>query len=163
MKQIILSMVITLTAIVATAQLEMPRQSANYEAANWKTWLLDNPQKIMIVAPPGAAQSKTELQFIKQGMVTLDEKKLTNIKYWNAGAPAYRWNQIAPKLINQKPEILLRIPTAWMNIAIYDATILAWKEKIRYKRKRPSVLPRQTNSRPGAIRRTVYRSRYCRQ
>jgi membrane-associated phospholipid phosphatase len=140
MKQTTLSIVITLMAIVAIAQTDLPRQSGKYEAANWKTWLLDNTQQIIIDAPPAAAQSKAELQSIRQGMDKLDEKKLEKIKYWNAGAPAYRWNQIAPELINQKPELILRIPTAWMNIAIYDATILAWKEKIKYKRKRPADL-----------------------
>lgn len=140
MKQIILSIVIMLTVTVATAQTNTQRQSANYEAANWNTWLIDNPQQITIAAPPAAVQSKTELQSVKQGMSKLDEKKLKEIKYWDAGGPAYRWNQIAPKLIGQKPEVLLRIPTAWMNIAIYDATILAWKEKIKYKRNRPHDL-----------------------
>jgi len=140
MKQIILSVMIMLTAIVATAQTSALHQPVNYEAANWKTKLLDNPQQITIAAPPAAAQSKAELQTIKQQMAKLDEKKLQEIKYWDAGAPAYRWNQIAPKLIDLKPELMLRIPTAWMNIAIYDATILAWKEKIKYKRKRPHDL-----------------------
>lgn len=137
MKQIILSIVISLTAIVATAQMNVPAQSANYEAANWKTWLLDNPDQITVVAPPAAAQSKAELQSIKQGMTKLDDKKIAQIKYWDAGAPSYRWNQIVSGLISQKQEVLLRMPQAWMNIAIYDATILAWKEKIKYKRKRP--------------------------
>ena len=131
MKQHILLLVIMLTAIIATAQ--------NYEAANWKTWLLDNPQQIKIVAPPAVADTKVELQLIKLQMKKLDEKKLAAIKYWDAGAPSYRWNQIAPELIDQKPEVLLRIPTAWMNLAIYDATILAWKEKLKYKRKRPGA------------------------
>ena len=39
-----------------------------------------------------------------------------------------------------KPDLILRTPQAWMNLAIYDATILAWKEKIKYKRKRPQDL-----------------------
>jgi len=134
MKQIILSVVISLAVFVATAQ---NPKSANYEAANWKTILLDSTQKITITAPPDAAKSKAELQIIKQEMNKVDEKKLAEIKYWDAGAPSYRWNQIAPKLIDQKPEVMLRIPTAWMNLAIYDATVLAWKEKIKYKRKRP--------------------------
>ena len=56
------------------------------------------------------------------------------------GSPAYRWNQIIPKLVDQKPEVMLRMPVSWVNIAIYDATILAWKEKIKYKRKRPQFL-----------------------
>ncbi len=140
MKQIILSILISLTAIVAIAQKNALNQSVNYEAANWKTWLLDNPQQITVVASPSVAQSKTELQTIKQAMAKLDEKKLSAIKYWNAGAPSYRWNQIVLGLTDQNPLILLRMPASWMNMAIYDATILAWKEKIKYKRKRPNDL-----------------------
>jgi membrane-associated phospholipid phosphatase len=147
MKQIILSIMITLTAIAATAQTAAPHPSVNlpagqasYEAANWKTWLLDNPQQITIAAPPAAGQSKTELQTIKQAIAKLDEKKLAEIKYWDAGAPSYRWNQIVLKLTSQKQEVLLRMPASWMNLAIYDATILAWKEKIKYKRKRPGTM-----------------------
>ena len=140
MKQIILSIAIIITTMVATAQMNSPHQSANYDAANWKIWLLDNPQQITLDAPP-VAQSKTELQTIKQKMGKLDEKKLSDIKHWNAGAPAYRWNQIAPKLMSwEKVDVVLRTPAAWMNIAIYDATILAWKEKLKYKRKRPNVV-----------------------
>ena len=139
MKQMILLNLIALTSIVAMAQTSSLHQSARYEAANWKTWLLDTPQ-LTVVAPPAAAQTKAELQLIKQGMATLDEKKLAQIKYWDAGAPAYRWNQIIPKLVDQKPEVMLRMPASWVNIAIYDATILAWKEKIKYKRKRPQFL-----------------------
>jgi membrane-associated phospholipid phosphatase len=138
MKQIILSIIILLNAIIVTAQINVLHQTANYEAANWKTWLLDNPRQITIAAPP--AQSKAELQFIKQAMAKLDEKKLAQIKYWNAGAPAYRWNQIVLGLIDQNPLTQLRMPASWMNVAIYDATILAWKEKIKYKRKRPGDL-----------------------
>jgi membrane-associated phospholipid phosphatase len=70
-----------------------------------------------------------------------DEKKSADIKYWDAGAPSYRWNQMAPKLLSwEKVNVVLRTPAAWMNMAIYDATILAWKEKIKYKRKRPQAL-----------------------
>jgi len=141
MKQIILSILITLSEIFATAQMEGPRPSANYEAANWKPKLLDNPQQITMLAPPAAAQSQVELQTIKQKMGNLDEKKIAAIKYWNAGAPAYRWNQIAPKLHSwEKLDVIIRTPSSWMNIAIYDATILAWKEKVKYKRKRPQVV-----------------------
>jgi membrane-associated phospholipid phosphatase len=140
MKQIILSILITLTAVVATAQTAVPHPSVNYEAANWKIWLIDNPQQITITAPLTIAQSKAELQLVKQAISKLDDKKLAAIKYWNAGAPSYRWNQIVLGLISQKQEVLLRLPQAWMNMAIYDATILAWKEKINYKRKRPNEL-----------------------
>ena len=85
MKQMILLNLIALTSIVAMAQTSSLHQSARYEAANWKTWLLDTLQ-LTVVAPPAAAQTKAELQLIKQGMATLDEKKLAQIKYWDAGA-----------------------------------------------------------------------------
>jgi len=133
MKKTILSILVTLTAIITTAQ--------NYEAANWKILLLDDPKQITIGAPPAAAQTKTELQEIKQKTGKPDEKTVTKIKYWDAGAPSYRWNQIAVKLVTyDKVDILLRTPASWMNIAVYDATILAWKEKIKYKRKRPQEM-----------------------
>jgi membrane-associated phospholipid phosphatase len=115
-------------------------QPANYEAANWNTRLLDKPQQIMIGTPPTAAQAKAELKAIRQGMGKLDEKKMSAIKYWDAGAPAYRWNQIVPELSAHKFDVALRMPSAWMNLAIYDATILAWKEKVKYKRKRPHLV-----------------------
>ena len=40
---------------------------------------------------------------------------------------------------------MLRTPTAWMNIAIYDATILAWKDKVKHKRERPSIADASIN------------------
>src|SRR6266850_1598638 len=136
MKQIILSMFITLVAATAIAQ----GPSANYDAANWKLWLLDNPQQIAVSAPPNGAQSKTELQSVKQRISKVDGKKLKEIKYWDAGAPAYRWNQIIPQFVELNPAVMLRLPGSWINIAMYDATILAWKEKIKYKRDRPTGL-----------------------
>jgi membrane-associated phospholipid phosphatase len=137
MKQIIFSVIIIFSAIVAASQPPAIGSPANYEAARWKTWLLDNPEKIIIAAPPGTAQSKQELQTIKQQMTSLDAKKIAAIKYWDAGAPSYRWNQIIDGLLEQDFSVMLRMPAAWMNIAIYNATILAWKEKARYRRKRP--------------------------
>lgn len=131
MKKIILLPSLLLIAVSAIAQ------SANYEAANWNTWLLDNVDELTISKPPSAAQSKTELQALKQRINLVDAQKLKEIKYWNAGAPAYRWNQIIPEFLALKQSIMFRLPASWINIAIYDATILAWKEKAKYKRVRP--------------------------
>jgi membrane-associated phospholipid phosphatase len=130
-----------LIAATALAQVE-PRPSVSYEAANWKTWLLDNPQEITVSAPPSAAQSKAELQTIKQRIGQVDAQKMKEIKYWDAGAPSYRWNQITPSFLSLKQSVMFRLPGSWVNIAIYDATILAWKEKVKYKRGRPENLDR---------------------
>lgn len=135
MKQTILAMLIVTTAFVAAAQ---PNSKPTYEAANWKTWLLDSSHPVTVPAAPTIAASKTELQLVKQRVASLDETKRAAIVYWNGGAPAYRWNRIAPLLFSGKFEVQLRMPSAWMNLAIYDATILTWKEKLKYKRKRPN-------------------------
>ncbi|MGZ5190232.1 MAG: phosphatase PAP2 family protein [Flavisolibacter sp.] len=140
MKQIIFSIAVMITSIVSMAQTAAPKHTANYEAANWKIMLLDNPEQIKTIAPPTAGQSKTELQTVKQRVAKVDEKKLQQIKYWDAGAPSYRWNQIATKLVSwENVTNVLRMPAAWMNIAIYDATIIAWKEKLKHKRRRTHV------------------------
>jgi membrane-associated phospholipid phosphatase len=140
MKQIMLSMIFFLGATINWAQTAGNKPVANYEAASWKIRELDNPEKITISAPPGAAQSKTELELVKQNLKNPDASKLALIKYWDAGAPSYRWNQVATKVIPwDNPDVLLRMPLAWMNLAVYDATILAWKEKLKYKRKRPAA------------------------
>ena len=66
---------------------------------------------------------------------------LKQIRYWDAGAPAYRWNEMAASLVTTKDFVtFLRTPTAWMNMAIFDATVIAWKSKYKHQRKRPSQI-----------------------
>lgn len=137
MKQFILSLAAGFIIIAAAAQPTTPATSYNYEAASWKTWLLDSAQQITIAAAPTLTASRAELNAVRQRVNNNDDKKSGAIKYWNAGAPSYRWNQIVIDLLSQKFDVQLRMPAAWMNIAIYDATILAWKEKLKYKRQRP--------------------------
>src|SRR5688500_340707 len=140
MKYTILTIAVMITSITAMSQTAAPKHAVNYEAANWKIMLLDNPEQIKTIAPPVAAQSKAELQTVKQRIAKVDEKKLQEIKYWDAGAPSYRWNQIATKLVSwENVTNVLRMPAAWMNMAIYDATIIAWKEKLKHKRTRTHV------------------------
>ena len=139
MKQFFFALVLLFIVSDDKAQTYTQVSSVSYEAANWKTWLLDDQQAITIVAPPIAAQAKAEIKLIKEAINTLDENKLQQIKYWDAGAPAYRWNQITGQLLASRFDLLLRIPGSWINIAIYDATILAWREKLKYKRARPQA------------------------
>ena len=135
-----LAFLVTLIANCAMAQSEGSRLSARYDAADWKLWLLDSPKITLIESPPKTAQTRKELQEMKIRIENVDQKKLAEIKYWDAGAPAYRWNQILPQFAQQNQAVMMRMPGAWMNLAIYDATILAWKEKIKYKRGRPIAL-----------------------
>src|SRR4051794_36825325 len=104
MKNFTLIIVLVFLAELASAQTEK-KNSVSYEAVNWKTWLLKNPRQYSIDAPPGDSKTKSELQAIKQTAAGVDEKKIKDIKYWDSGAPSYRWNQIIPKVIGEKMEI----------------------------------------------------------
>jgi membrane-associated phospholipid phosphatase len=136
MKKLIFFFAAILTLQIVSAQ-NQTRKKPVYEAANWELKIIKNPADYQLPAPPDANQTKSELASMKKN--SINDKKMKEIVYWDAGAPSYRWNQIGPSLVNpQKYEILMRTPVAWMNLAIYDATILAWKEKQKHKRKRPN-------------------------
>ena len=135
MKQILLSLASGFLLLSGTAQTATTGTAGRYEAAHWDTKLVS--REIRIAPPAAGAQQQAELKAVKQRMAKVDDRKMEAIRFWNAGAPSYRWNQIAPQLISQKPDAFLRMPTAWINLALYDATIIAWKEKLRYKKARP--------------------------
>lgn len=129
-----------LSTLFAAAQTSVKKRLTGYEAAHWPTYFLDNNQPISITPPPDREVTKAELKTVKGRTAKAGNTNLNEITYWNVGAPAYRWNQLASKLMTwDNPDLVLRFPTTWMNLAIYDATVLAWKEKAKYKRVRPPV------------------------
>jgi len=108
------------------------------DASQSKTWVVSDVSQVKVSAPPGKAQTQKELSEIKAKIAGRDEKMLHRIQYWNAGSPAYRWNEIASQLTTfENFDVFVRAPMAWMNMAIYDATVIAWQAKDRYQRKRP--------------------------
>ena len=107
-------------------------------ASQWKTWVISDVSQVKVAAPPGKVQTQKELSEIKSKIAGRDEKMLYRIQYWDAGSPAYRWNEIASTLNTfENFNVFVRAPMAWMNMAIYDATVIAWQAKNTYKRKRP--------------------------
>lgn len=114
-------------------------QKASMATNDWKTFIIRDAKEINIPAPPGKEQTQKELRELKDQMARRDDKNLQQIRYWDAGSPAYRWNQVGYQLISfENFGTFARAPTSWMNMAIYDATVVAWKAKNNYKRKRPS-------------------------
>jgi membrane-associated phospholipid phosphatase len=137
MKKLIFFLAFLLSLQMVSGQKNQTLKKVNYEAAQWQLKIIENPGSHQLLPPPDASKTKSELALMKKN--SSDEKNIKEIIYWDAGAPSYRWNQIGPSLVTpQKYEVLMRTPTAWMNLAIYDATILAWKEKVKHKRKRPN-------------------------
>ena len=114
--------------------------ATNAEVASWKPFLTYADSELNLPAPPDEKSSRKEVTEIKSKMANVDEHMMQRIKYWDAGAPSYRWNDMASRLVTfHDINTFMRFPTAWVNMAIYDATLAAWKEKAKHKRLRNSI------------------------
>jgi membrane-associated phospholipid phosphatase len=106
-------------------------------AGQWKTWVIPSGSSMRVPPPP---QDATEIQAIKNSTANLDQAALNTIHYWDAGAPVYRWMQIAQQYVvnstlagPQQTRALSLVAAA-----ISDATIAAWDSKYTYNRQHPS-------------------------
>ncbi len=62
------------------------------------------------------------------------------IAFWDAGAPGYRWNELAIQQLIQNGIAVGRASRALalLNVAIFDATVAAWDSKFTHNRPRPA-------------------------
>jgi membrane-associated phospholipid phosphatase len=112
----------------------------NNLSAQWPTWVLESADQFRVDPPPDEAATADEMTQLQAMMSERDEETLQQIAYWNAGPPAYRWNQIALDTILERAlpaQAALRHLTL-LHVAIYDATVAAWESKYAYNRPRPS-------------------------
>lgn len=131
---------------------------------NWKTWILPNASAIEVPPPPSVASTATELAWLKGFTNASDPTIAGQIKYWNAGAPAYRWvdfvtsRQLAGTPVGA-PDV--NRPYAYVAIAVYDATVAAYNAKYKYNRKRPSELDPSISPRVAVPASPSYPSDYA--
>ncbi len=114
--------------------------AGNPLVAAQKTWIVRSVADHGVPPPPGAADSKDELAWVKavsSGSAPVLEEQ---IRYWDAGPPAYRWMEIvAQRQLTGKPLGASPFRSyAYVAMAIHDATVLAWQAKQEYQRPRPS-------------------------
>jgi membrane-associated phospholipid phosphatase len=108
-------------------------------SGEWPTWMLESADQFRVAPPPDETATADEIAQLQALVATRDEAALQQIAYWNAGPPAYRWNQIAVNAMLQRGtgNTALR-GLALLHAAIYDATVAAWESKAAYDRPRPS-------------------------
>lgn len=126
---------LALFAASASAQIEP-------NAGQWKTWVLTSGSQFRLPAPPGRDESKEEIQVLEKLTEQRDAAVVDLIKFWDAGAPSYQWNQMT---INEIKKFGVGTPRAeralaLVHVAIYDAMVAAWDSKYAYNRPRPSRL-----------------------
>jgi membrane-associated phospholipid phosphatase len=111
-------------------------------AGTWKTWIVPSAGKIRLPAPAGTAASAAEIQIIKSLMAESNSDTKAQIAYWDAGAPAYRWMQLASQqmLTQNVAAPLFTRGMALLSVAIYDATVAAWDSKYAWNRACPSAM-----------------------
>jgi hypothetical protein len=68
-------------------------------AGKWKTWVIPSGSALRLPAPPDGEATTTELQWVKECVPQRDPATLAAIRYWDAGAPAYRWMQVAEQYV----------------------------------------------------------------
>src|SRR5579863_3436358 len=111
-------------------------------AGQWKTWVIPTGSALRLPAPPANDVTATELQWVKDSASLRDSTTLSQIHYWDAGSPAYRWMQITLQAIENAslPTPLQTRALALVAAVISDATVAAWDSKYAYNRPYPSNL-----------------------
>ena len=106
-------------------------------AGAWPTWTLGSGADLRLPPPPDEAATRVELAELEALAARRDAAALDRVSFWDAGAPAYRWNELIARYQVGKP----RSPRvlSLLNVAIYDATVAAWDTKYTYNRPRPAA------------------------
>jgi hypothetical protein len=85
------SIIVLTTATNLLAQVEP-------HAGQWKTWVIPAGNVFRLPAPPDAAGTAVENQWVKECAAARTQAVLAQIRFWDSGAPGYRWMQLAQQL-----------------------------------------------------------------
>jgi membrane-associated phospholipid phosphatase len=124
-------------ALIAAASL--PAQTEP-QAGQWKTWVISSGSAFRLPAPPNAAQTAVENQWVKECAAGRTPAVLAQVRFWDSGAPGYRWMQLAQQLAVSEglAAPLQTRALSLVSVAIYDSTVAAWDSKYAYMRQHPS-------------------------
>ncbi len=132
-------------------------------AGNWKTWILSSGKAIAVPPPPSEAATAGELTWLKDVASQKDPRIVSQIKFWDAGPPVYRWMDFvtARQLAGGAVAPAVNRPYAYLSVAIYEATVAAWNAKYMYNRKRPSEVDPSVPTRVAVPRSPSYPSEHA--
>jgi membrane-associated phospholipid phosphatase len=136
-----LSVILLTAPLVNPLALKASTRSSPVEpgAGAWQTWVAASGTQIQTPAPPGPKATKEEVVELLSLQARRGEGELETIRYWDSGAPPYRWNQLAFKVATDSQSgVVTERMLALLNVAIYDATIAAWRSKYQHRRRRPA-------------------------
>src|SRR5665811_615521 len=125
---------------IATAAAAIDAEPIEPTAGTWKTWLLKSGDQFRPDPPPDDAATRAELDELMTLADDRDSAAIDSIVFWNAGAPAYRWNEVTidhflANGVGGPPAVRA---LALVHTAIADATIATWDAKYAFNRPRPA-------------------------
>ena len=128
--------------VAAPAAAAAAPMSVEPDAGSWQTWVVTDVAAARPVAPPDQAATQAELQEVQAAVAGRDAAALQQIAYWDSGSPSYRWIEIALAQNRATPSPAPRVlrMMSLLNVAIYDALIVAWDAKYIYNRSRPAAM-----------------------
>lgn len=112
------------------------------KAGEWKTWVIPSGNEHGVPAPPGAEESRGELDWLREVSRESDPRIVEQMRYWDSGPASYRWMDLITKRQSAGQPVGRSMVHAYahVSLAIYDATVAAWNAKYAYNRPRPSRL-----------------------
>jgi membrane-associated phospholipid phosphatase len=128
-----------LTLVIAS---DLSAQAVEPLAGTWKTWVISSGKDYRVPAPPGPAETSTELQAMSDLIRFNDARTKEQITFWDAGSPAYRWIDLISErqLAGTPTTAYIHRVYAYVALAMYDATIATWESKYFFNRPRPNDL-----------------------
>src|SRR5258706_2566783 len=82
---------ILLSMIPAFAQ---PAAQIEPKAGTWKTWAISSGKDFRVPPPPDATATRREVEGVARFIAEKDPRIADQVTFWDAGAPAYRWNDL---------------------------------------------------------------------
>ena len=100
-------------------------------AGQWRTWVISSGKDFRAPAPPTPDETQAELRALAELISHNDGQTASQIAFWDAGAPAYRWiDLISNRLLAATPTSAYPHRVyAYVAMAMYDATIATWESK----------------------------------
>lgn len=124
-------------------------QGVEPAAGTWKTFVISSGRDFRVPPPPGEAETRAELAWLRSFSSNPDPVVARQVRFWDAGAPAYRWIDMLVKRQNAAQPMTPfphRVFT-YVALAMHDATVAAWESKYFYQRPRPSQLDPEIGAR----------------
>src|SRR5688572_7909005 len=150
-----------LLVVLSAATAIFAQEASN--AGEWKTWVIRSGRDHGVPAPPNAAATRGELEWVRQASLESDPRILEQIRFWDSGPPSYRWmDMVTQRQIAGQPlgAYFVRAYT-YVSLAIYDATVAASNAKQAYGRARPTELDSKLEARVQVPRSPSYPSEYA--